>query len=88
MKKVMMLIANGVEPLEMSAFSDVLGWAAMVGDETIELIDVGMQSQIKTNLKPFKPTTNKNLVSNYFHYYQKELLVFIHPFWFKFTILM
>lgn len=48
MKKVMMLIANGVEPLEMSAFSDVLGWAAMVGDETIELIDVGMQSQIKT----------------------------------------
>jgi 4-methyl-5(b-hydroxyethyl)-thiazole monophosphate biosynthesis len=48
MKKVMMLLANGVEPLEMSAFSDVLGWAALVGDETIELIDVGMQSQIKT----------------------------------------
>jgi 4-methyl-5(b-hydroxyethyl)-thiazole monophosphate biosynthesis len=48
MKKVMMLIANGVEPLEMSAFSDVLGWAALVGDEAIELIDVGMQPQIKT----------------------------------------
>ena len=48
MKKVMMLLANGVEPLEMSAFSDVLGWAALVGDEAIELIDVGMQPQIKT----------------------------------------
>jgi 4-methyl-5(b-hydroxyethyl)-thiazole monophosphate biosynthesis len=48
MKKVMMLLANGVEPLEMSAFSDVLGWAGMVGDEAIELIDVGMQAQIKT----------------------------------------
>jgi 4-methyl-5(b-hydroxyethyl)-thiazole monophosphate biosynthesis len=48
MKKVMMLLANGVEPLEMSAFSDVLGWADLVGDENIELIDVGMQPQIKT----------------------------------------
>jgi 4-methyl-5(b-hydroxyethyl)-thiazole monophosphate biosynthesis len=48
MKKVMMLIANGVEPLEMSAFSDVLGWAALVGDEAVELIDVGLQPQIKT----------------------------------------
>jgi len=48
MKKVMMLLANGVEPLEMSAFSDVLGWAAMVGDEAIELIDVGLQANIKT----------------------------------------
>ena len=48
MKKVMMLLANGVEPLEMAAFSDVLGWAALAGDEAIELIDVGMQSQIKT----------------------------------------
>ncbi|MFT5709744.1 MAG: 4-methyl-5(b-hydroxyethyl)-thiazole monophosphate biosynthesis [Halioglobus sp.] len=48
MKKVIMLLANGVEPLEMSAFSDVLGWASLVGDEAIELIDVGMQSHIKT----------------------------------------
>ena len=48
MKKVMMLLANGVEPLEMAAFSDVLGWAALAGNEAIELIDVGMQPQIKT----------------------------------------
>jgi 4-methyl-5(b-hydroxyethyl)-thiazole monophosphate biosynthesis len=48
MKKVLMLIANGVEPLELSAFSDVLGWAALVGDEAVELIDVGLQPQIKT----------------------------------------
>jgi 4-methyl-5(b-hydroxyethyl)-thiazole monophosphate biosynthesis len=48
MKKVMMLLANGVEPLEMAAFSDVLGWASLVGNEEIELIDVGMQPHIKT----------------------------------------
>jgi len=48
MKKVMMLLANGVEPLEMAAFSDVLGWANLVGDERIELIDVALQPQIKT----------------------------------------
>jgi 4-methyl-5(b-hydroxyethyl)-thiazole monophosphate biosynthesis len=48
MKKIMMLIANGVEPLEMAAFSDVLGWAALAGGEAIELIDVGLQPRIKT----------------------------------------
>jgi 4-methyl-5(b-hydroxyethyl)-thiazole monophosphate biosynthesis len=48
MKKVMMLLANGVEPLEMAAFSDVLGWATLTGDEAIELVDVGMHPQIKT----------------------------------------
>ncbi|MAZ87554.1 MAG: DJ-1 family protein [Cellvibrionaceae bacterium] len=48
MKRVMMLLANGVEPLEMAAFTDVLGWANLVGDEAIELLDVGLRQQIKT----------------------------------------
>ncbi|MEH6616481.1 MAG: DJ-1/PfpI family protein [Porticoccus sp.] len=48
MKKVLMLLANGVEPLELSAFTDVLGWATLVGSEPIELLDVGLTDNIKT----------------------------------------
>ncbi len=48
MKRVLMLLANGVEPLEMAAFTDVLGWATLIGKEEIQLIDVGLRSQIKT----------------------------------------
>ncbi len=48
MKRVLMLLANGVEPLEMAAFSDVLGWANLIGNEKIELIDVGLRANIKT----------------------------------------
>ena len=48
MKKVFMLLANGVEPLEMAAFTDVLGWASLLGDEKIELFDVGLRLQIDT----------------------------------------
>ncbi len=56
MKRVLMLLANGVEPLEMSAFTDVLGWANLVGNEQIELVDVGLRSEITTtfglNIRP------------------------------------
>ena len=56
MKRVLMLLANGVEPLEMAAFSDVLGWATLVGKEEIELVDAGLRANIKTtfglNLSP------------------------------------
>lgn len=56
MKRVMMLLANGVEPLETAAFTDVMGWATLLGNEEIELVDVGLRSHIKTtfglNLKP------------------------------------
>ena len=48
MKKVLMLLANGVEPLEMAALTDVLGWATLVGSEPIELLDVGLTENIKT----------------------------------------
>ena len=56
MKRVLMLLANGVEPLEMAAFTDVLGWATLLGNEPVELIDVGLRENIKTTfglqLKP------------------------------------
>ena len=48
MKRVLMLIAKGVEPLEMAAFTDVMGWATLVGKEKIELVDMGLTSRIKT----------------------------------------
>ncbi len=43
-----MLLANGLEPLEMAAFSDVFGWANLLGNESIELVDVGLRADIKT----------------------------------------
>jgi len=56
MKKVLLLLANGVEPLEMAAFTDVLGWATLVGHEPIELLDAGLRAEITTtfglNLRP------------------------------------
>jgi 4-methyl-5(b-hydroxyethyl)-thiazole monophosphate biosynthesis len=56
MKKVLMLLANGVEPLEMACFSDVMGWASILGKEKIELFDVGLRAEITTTfglkLKP------------------------------------
>jgi 4-methyl-5(b-hydroxyethyl)-thiazole monophosphate biosynthesis len=53
-----MLLANGVEPLEMAVFTDVMGWATILGNETIELTDVALHSELKTTfslmLKPSK----------------------------------
>ncbi|MDR9751345.1 DJ-1/PfpI family protein [Pseudomonas sp. SZMC_28357] len=48
MKRVLMLLANGVEPLEMAAFTDVLGWANLLGDQPLELINAGLRPQITT----------------------------------------
>ena len=45
-KKVLMLLANGVEPMEMAAFTDVLGWADLLGDEKIELVMAGLRPEI------------------------------------------
>lgn len=51
-----MLLANGVEPLEMAAFTDVLGCATLIGNEVIEVFDVGLRENITTTfglrLKP------------------------------------
>jgi 4-methyl-5(b-hydroxyethyl)-thiazole monophosphate biosynthesis len=57
-----MLVANGVEPLEMAAFTDVMGWATLIGKEEIELVDVGLTPKIKTTFGlQFTPNT---LLSN------------------------
>jgi protein deglycase len=48
MKRILLLLANGVEPLEMAAMTDVLGWANLVGDEPLEVIDVGLRPKITT----------------------------------------
>lgn len=48
MKRILLLLANGVEPLEMAAITDVLGWANLVGDEKLEVVDVGLRSRIAT----------------------------------------
>jgi 4-methyl-5(b-hydroxyethyl)-thiazole monophosphate biosynthesis len=41
-----MLLANGVEPMEMAAFTDILGWADLVGEEKIELVMAGLREEI------------------------------------------
>jgi 4-methyl-5(b-hydroxyethyl)-thiazole monophosphate biosynthesis len=65
MKKILMLLANGVEPLEMAAFTDVMGWATILGNEAIELSDIALHSEIKTTfgltLKPSKLLQNIDL---------------------------
>ena len=48
MKRILMLVANGVEPIEMAAFTDVMGWATLIGTEAIELVDAGLTPKIKT----------------------------------------
>ncbi|MFL1526475.1 DJ-1/PfpI family protein [Pseudomonas sp. O230] len=48
MKSVLMLLANGVEPLEMAAFTDVLGWADLLGDDSLELVNAGLRKRIVT----------------------------------------
>jgi 4-methyl-5(b-hydroxyethyl)-thiazole monophosphate biosynthesis len=58
MKKVLMLLANGVEPLEMSAFTDVMGWATLLGDEDIELTNTALHPEITTTFGiTIKPST-------------------------------
>jgi 4-methyl-5(b-hydroxyethyl)-thiazole monophosphate biosynthesis len=60
-----MLLAKGVEPLEMAAFTDVLGWATLIGNEEIELVDAGLHENITTTfglqLKPNKQLSDLNL---------------------------
>jgi protein deglycase len=48
MKSILLLVANGVEPLELAAISEVLGWANEVGNEKLEVVDAGLRSTIAT----------------------------------------
>jgi 4-methyl-5(b-hydroxyethyl)-thiazole monophosphate biosynthesis len=46
-KRVLLLLADGFEPLEAAGFTDVLGWANIDGDEPIELVSAGLRSPLK-----------------------------------------
>lgn len=44
MKKVLLLLANGFESYEASVFTDVFGWNLYEGDQSTELVSVGLHS--------------------------------------------
>lgn len=46
-KRVLLLLADGFEPLEAAGFTDVLGWANIDGDEPLELVSAGLRSPLK-----------------------------------------
>lgn len=46
MKKVLILLANGFELYEASAYIDVLGWASVFGPEPIEVVTAGTSKQL------------------------------------------
>ncbi|MEI6061590.1 MAG: DJ-1/PfpI family protein [Bacteroidota bacterium] len=49
MKKVLLLLANGFETLEASAFIDVIGWNLVEGDNSTELYTCGLTKEIKSS---------------------------------------
>ncbi len=48
MKKVLLLLAEGFEILEASAFIDVMGWNLVEGDKSIALQSCGLRSEINS----------------------------------------
>jgi 4-methyl-5(b-hydroxyethyl)-thiazole monophosphate biosynthesis len=64
-KKVLMLLANGVEPMEMAAFTDILGWADLLGEERIELVMAGLRDEITSTfgltIRPNRQLADLNL---------------------------
>lgn len=46
-KRVLLLLADGFEPLEAAGFTDVLGWANIDGDEPIELVSAGLRPMLR-----------------------------------------
>ncbi|MFT4941595.1 MAG: 4-methyl-5(b-hydroxyethyl)-thiazole monophosphate biosynthesis [Paraglaciecola sp.] len=46
-KRVLLLLADGFEPLEAAGFTDVLGWANIDGCEPIELVSAGLKPQLR-----------------------------------------
>lgn len=49
MKKVLLLLADGFEILEASAFIDVMGWNLAEGDHTTELVSCGFKKELKSS---------------------------------------
>jgi protein deglycase len=46
-KRVLLLLADGFEPLEAAGFTDVLGWANIDGEEPIELVSAGLRPLLR-----------------------------------------
>lgn len=46
-KRILLLLADGFEPLEAAGFTDVFGWANIDGEESIELVSAGLRSPLK-----------------------------------------
>jgi len=49
MKKVLLLLADGFETFEASAFIDVIGWNLVEGDHSTELFTCGLKKEIKSS---------------------------------------
>ena len=49
MKKVLLLLADGFETLEASAFIDVIGWNLVEGDCSTELFTCGLKKELKSS---------------------------------------
>ena len=47
MKRVLLLLAQGVEWLEAAAFADVLGWADALGDVSIDVVCAGLHPRLR-----------------------------------------
>jgi 4-methyl-5(b-hydroxyethyl)-thiazole monophosphate biosynthesis len=52
MKRVLLLLAEGVELLEAAAFTDVLGWANAFGQEPIELVCAAVRPRVRCTFGP------------------------------------
>lgn len=51
MKKVLLLLANGFEIFEASAFIDVIGWNMLEGDQTTKLYTAGRNQNVKSTFR-------------------------------------
>ena len=49
MRKVLLLLADGFETFEASAFIDVIGWNLVEGDNSTELFTCGLRKEIKSS---------------------------------------
>lgn len=47
MKRILLLLADGFEPMEAAGFTDVFGWANLDGEEKMEIVSVGLRSPLK-----------------------------------------
>lgn len=50
--RVLLLLADGFEPLEAAGFTDVLGWANIDGGQPIELVSAGFHPKLRATFGP------------------------------------